>query len=167
MVVDLGFDSGLSTVAFAYRNQGKVFGIDWFEEGNYISKSLSLDIGFQNISRAIQLDYVKNIHLIIGPFADAAKKWQHRIDILHIDLAHSYEAAKKHCLDWLPHLAQNAVILVHGVVSCSEGAGRAFRELPFPQHIFPHAGGLGIATKNLALLKAIKEWKETRSIRNC
>ena len=74
-IVDLGFDRGLSTLAFAYRNKGHVYGIDWFEEGNYATKCFALDSAFRNISNAIRFHYAKNIHLIVGPFQDIAKKW--------------------------------------------------------------------------------------------
>src|SRR5579863_5450703 len=74
VVVDLGFDRGLSTIAFGYKNKGDVFGIDWFfEEGSYAEKSYALDSAFRNITYAIQQNYVKNVHLIIGPYADVLK----------------------------------------------------------------------------------------------
>ena len=82
VVVDLGFDRGLSTLAFAYKNRGHVFGIDWFfEEGSYAEKSYALDIAFRNITEALQRNYVKNIHLIIGPYRDVLKNWNKPIDI--------------------------------------------------------------------------------------
>lgn len=158
-VVDLGFDRGLSTVAFAYRKEGHVFGVDWFEEGNYADKSFALDSAFRNISSAIQLNYAKNIHLIIGPFREVAKSWKRKVDLLHIDWTHSY-AATKHLYDlWGRFLKPHSVILIHDVVAHPEGAGSFFRELALPKLLFPHAQGLGIATANAPLLKAIqREW---------
>ena len=156
-IVDLGFDRGLSTIAFAYRNRGHVFAVDWISEGNYAEKTFALDSAFRNISYAISCCYAKNIHLIIGPFSDVSKNWKRKIDILHIDWAHSYEEAKKHYQNWSPHLQSRAVILMHDVISCPEGAGRAFYELPFPKCVFPHASGLGVASPDVVLLKEIEQ----------
>lgn len=155
-IVDLGFDRGLSTIAFAYRNRGHVFGIDWFEEGNYAVKSFAFDSAFRNISNAIRFNYAKNIHLIIGPFSDISKGWKRKIDILHIDWAHSYQAARQHYLNWSPYLKPDSIILMHDVVSHPDGAGRAFKELPYPKFIFPHAEGLGVASLNEELLDEIR-----------
>jgi predicted O-methyltransferase YrrM len=155
-ILDLGFDRGLSTIAFAFRNRGHVFGIDWFEDGNYAAKSFALDSAFRNISYAIQLNYAKNIHLIIGPFSEASKGWRREIDILHIDWAHSYLAARQHYLNWAPYLKPDSVILMHDVTAHPEGAGRAFEELPYPKLILPHCNGLGIAASDENLLDEIR-----------
>lgn len=45
VVVDLGFDMGLSTIALAHRNRGDTFGIDWVEQ-NFSRKKVSLDSAF-------------------------------------------------------------------------------------------------------------------------
>ncbi len=155
-IVDLGFDRGLSTIAFAYRNRGHVFGIDWFEDGNYAPKSYALDSAFRNISNAIRFNYVKNIHLIIGPFSYVLKNWRRRIDILHIDWAHSYRSAKQHYLNWSPFLKNDAIVLMHDVLAYPEGVGRAFQEIPFPKIVLPHNFGLGIASSNVQLLEEIR-----------
>lgn len=154
-VVDLGFDKALSTITFAYRNRGHVFGIDWFDQGNYLAKSFALDAAFRNVSNAIRLNYVKNINLIIGPFAEISKTWVRTIDILHIDWAHTYQAAKQHYDNWSRYLEPNGVILVHDVETYAQETGRFFHELPFPKLIFPHSHGLGIATRNEELLAEI------------
>ena len=154
--VDLGFDRGLSTIAFAYRNGGHVFGVDWFEEGNYADKSIALDSAFNNISAAIRYNYVKNIHLIIGPFPHVSKNWKRKIDLLHIDWAHSYRSAQRHYENWSQFLKSDSVILMHDVTAFSEGAGRAFREIPLPKIVLPNHSGLGIASANVELLTEIR-----------
>lgn len=160
-IVDLGFDRGLSTIAFAYKSSGEVFGIDWFEEGNYAAKSLSFDSAFENISLAIRNNYAKNIHLIIAPFSHALKKWKKQIDILHIDWAHSYKIALQQCTGWSPFLKHNAIILMHDVLAYPEGTGRAFDELPLPKIILANGHGMGIATANIHLLEEIKRYFST------
>lgn len=156
-VVDLGFDRGLSTLAFAYHNKGHVYAIDWFEDGNYASKCFALDTAFRNISNAIRFHYAKNIHLIVGPFQDIAKNWVRKIDILHIDWAHSYGSAKQHYENWKAYLREDGVILVHDVVAYPEETGRFFNELKMPKFIFPHAQGLGVACQNEEFIEQIKK----------
>jgi hypothetical protein len=158
-VVDLGFHRGLSTIVFAYKNSGHVFGIDWFEEGSYAEKSIILEKAFQNISDAIRFNYVKNIHLIIGPFHDVSRTWTRSIDLLHIDLASSYSAAKFHYDNWKRYLKKGAVILIHDINRYPTEVGRFFNELPLPKVLLPTAGGLGVVTTDEALIKAIRaEW---------
>src|SRR3990167_6673778 len=126
VILDLGFDRGLSTLAFAFRNRGHVFGIDWFEEGNYANKSFALDNAFRNISDAIRFNYVRNIHLIIGPFREVSKNWTRKIDILHIDWAHTYLSVKQHYDHWIRYLAIDGVVLIHDVLAYPDEVGRFF-----------------------------------------
>lgn len=154
-VVDLGFDQGLSTVAFAYRNRGHVFGIDWFDEGDYAAKCFALDSAFCTIGDAIRFHYAKNIHLIIGPFKEIAKTWSRSIDILHIDGAHGYMSAKHHYDNWSRYLNASGVILVHDVAAFPQETGRFFDQLPLYKIRFSHAAGLGVASSNGALIEEI------------
>lgn len=160
-IVDLGFDRGLSTVAFAYRNRGHVFGIDWFDDANYADKSFALDSAFRNISNSIRFNYAKNIHLIIGPFSCVSKNWKRKIDILHIDWAHSYRSANTHYLNWSRFLKADSVILMHDVIAFPEGAGKAFREIPLPKIILSNGYGLGIACADLDLLNEIRKTQKS------
>ncbi|HSX10842.1 MAG TPA: class I SAM-dependent methyltransferase [Chlamydiales bacterium] len=156
-IVDLGFDRGLSTITFAYRNRGQVFGIDWFDEGNYASKCFALDTAFQNISNAIRFHYARNIHLIVGPFRDVSKTWKRKIDILHIGLASKYTVAKQHYDNWSRYLNTDGVVLLHDVTSFPNETGRFFNDLPMHKFIFPFAQGLGVASHNEALIEEIRQ----------
>jgi hypothetical protein len=156
-IVDLGFDRGFSTVVFAYRNRGHVFGIDWFDEGNYASKCFALDSAFRNISNAIRFHYAKNINLIIGPFKEIAKTWTRKIDILHIGLASSYASSKQHFENWSRYLNEEGVILIHDVKAYPTETGRFFDELPHHKFIFPQANGLGVASRNEKLIEEIRK----------
>ncbi len=158
VVVDLGFDRGLSTLAFAYKNRGHVFGIDWFfEEGSYAEKSYALDTAFRNITEALRSNYVKNIHLIIGPYRDVLKNWNKSIDIFHIDWAHTYRAVKFQYDSWSPHLKEDAVLLFHDVLAYPEEVGKFFIQLPYPKCVLKEGKGLGIVSSNLDLIEEIRQ----------
>ena len=157
VTVDLGFDMGLSTFAFAHRNRGHTFGVDWIGNANFSRKRAAMESAFQNISAAIRLKYVKNIHLFIGPLNEIAQKWDCKIDLLHIDGMHSYEEIKEQYEHWKLFLNEDAVILIHDVEGYPEETGRFFRELSLPKLKFTHNNGLGIATKSRAVCEAISE----------
>ena len=158
VIVDLGFDRGLSTIAFAYQNRGHVFGIDWFfEEGSYAEKSYALDSAFRNITEAIERNYVKNIHLIIGPYRDVLKNWHRPIDIFHIDWAHTYRAVKFQYDSWRCHLTDTSVILIHDVAAYPDEVGKFFEELPFPKYLFSKGKGLGVVSANADLIEEIRK----------
>ncbi len=155
-ILDLGFDRGLSTIVFAYKNKGQVFGVDWFDEGNYAVKSFALDSGFRHISNAIRFNYAKNIHLFVGPFKEIAKTWNKKIDLLHIDWAHSYASCKQHYENWSRYLTDDGVVLVHDVTTFPNETGRFFAELPFHKLILPNGHGMGIASNRVDLIEEIK-----------
>ncbi len=148
-IVDLGFDRGFSTLAFAYRNRGHVYAIDWFHPGGYAAKSFAFDIAFRNITGAITLGFVKNIHLILSPFEEISKTWKRKIDVLHIDEENN-ESAKKQYDNWREFINAEAVILVY----CP---GKFFDALQMPKCLFPQAKGLGVASQNEALIQEIKQ----------
>ncbi len=165
VIVDLGFDKGLSTIAFAHRNCGDTYGIDWVGENNFSQKRDSMEKAFHNISAAIRMKYVKNINLIIGPLTEISEKWDREIDLLHIDCAHSYDEIKEQYESWKPFLKKDAVILIHDVGAFPNETGRFFQELTLPKRLFAHGKGLGIATNNSSLHEQIANaWEETANL---
>jgi hypothetical protein len=158
VVVDLGFDRGLSTIVFAYKNKGHVFGVDWFfEEGSYAEKSAALDSAMRDITEALQRNYVKNIHLIIGPYRDVLKNWDQPIDILHIGWARTYLAVKFQYESWRCHLKDGSVLLIHDVTVFPNEVGKFFAELSFPKFLFPNGQGLGVVSSNKDLIEKIRQ----------
>jgi len=158
VTLDLGFDQGLSTLLFGHKNSGNVYGIDWFyEEGSYAEKSLALDSAFRNISQAIRFNYVKNIHLIIGPSRDVLKNWNRKIDLLHLNSAYTYQAVKIQYDNWQRHLKDDAVLLLHNVLSHPTEVGRFFTELPFPKVLLENGQGLGVVSANEELITEIRD----------
>jgi len=162
VTVDIGFDKGLSTIAFALSNRGATYGIDWFYDHNLSRKKIAMDIAYQNILMAIRLHYVKNIHLIVGPSVEITRQWKREIDLLHIDGMQRYSEAKEQYDHWKPFLTKNAVLMIHDVTALPNETGKFFHDLPMPKIVFPHGKGLGIATQNQTIYRQIsEEWQHS------
>jgi hypothetical protein len=101
------------------------------------------------------LNYIKNVHLIIGSYRDVLKNWNRKIDLLHIDGVRTYRAVKLQYDHWHPYLIEDGIFLLHGVALYSE-VGRFFAELPFPKFLFPNAHGLGVASLNASIIQDIE-----------
>lgn len=163
VTVDLGFDVGLSTCAFALPGIGKVYGIDWFDEVNFSEKTKALDAAHKNLAEISQKRNLKNIHIIIGSYLEVAKNWKEPIDILHIDWVFSYDLIKTVYQNWSKFLREKGVILIHDIEKNGATIGKFFASLSLPKLGFTQNNGLGVITKDEALLKKIhKRWK-----RNC
>ena len=100
---------------------------------------------------------LNNVCVIKGYFDDVARDWRLPIDLLHVDGFHSYEAVKNDYETWRQFLQPNGVILFHD--TCVEGYGvpRLFEEIDLPKVNFGHTFGLGVVTRNEALLQEIRE----------
>lgn len=147
-VVDLGVDYGFSTFAFAFPNIGRVYGIDWFAGDQHA--------GHRNTHEAV-LDEVqklglKNVEIIKGDFYEVSKTWKKPIDILHIDGAHDYADVKKNFNDWILHVKDGGIILMHDTCSFADSVGVFFKELDLPKYNFTHSHGLGVVAFEQATL---------------
>lgn len=163
IIVDLGIDVGLSTCAFAFPNIGRVYGIDWFDENNFTRKTCALDTAFKNISELSKLRNLKNVHIIIGDYNEVVEGWKESIDILHVDYVTSYDSAKSIYDNWHKFMKKNGVILLHDVEKERATIGRFFEAIDLPKLKFQQSNGLGVLSRDEALLKKIqKRWK-----RNC
>jgi predicted O-methyltransferase YrrM len=159
VTVELGVAWGFSTFCFAMPRIGHVYGIDTFEGDQYTGDySGSYEYVLHRQEKLLMND---NVTFIKGNFDDVVKTWDKKIDILHIDGDHSYEAVKKDYENWSPHLAENGIVLFHDsyvdmLGGRQFGVKRFFEEIDLPKCNFTHTFGLGVVSKNKDLIEFIK-----------
>lgn len=148
IIVDLGVDWGFSTFCFGYPQIGNVYGIDWFQGDDHAGHRDTLNDVDNLYQELIKSFGVSNIEFIKSDFAEAAKIWDKKIDILHIDGFHSYEAVKSDYENWIKFCDEESIILFHDVESFPETVGVFFEELVGYKLIHKGSAGLGILTKS-------------------
>ena len=156
IIVDLGVDWGFSTFCFGYPQIGNVYGIDWFQGDDHAGHRDTLNDVDNLYQELIKSFGVSNIEFIKSDFAEAAKIWDKKIDILHIDGFHSYEAVKSDYENWIKFCDEESIILFHDVESFPETVGVFFEELVGYKLIHKGSAGLGILTKSEKNYELIK-----------
>ena len=163
IIVELGVDWAHSTFAFGSEGIGKVYGIDCFEGDIHAGHRNTLD-KVKNVYQELlntKLIPRDNIQFIKGYFDDVAKNWDDskKIDILHIDGLHTYEAVKNDFENWFPKTSEDAVILFHDIYAFSNTVGKFFNELEYPKTSVSHSAGLGIVSRKQTIIDTInKNW---------
>jgi len=151
VVVELGVDYGYSAFAFALPNIGTVYGIDWFQGDDCA--------GHRNTCAQVRAQMVTlglgNLEIIHADFSTAARSWQRKIDILHIDGDHLYESVKRDFELWARFVGEDGVILMHDTISFPDDVGRFYGELRLPKFNFTHSHGLGVVCRNPDLLAEV------------
>lgn len=148
VTVDLGVDFGFSTFCFAYANKGEVYGIDWFqgdEHAGHRNTFESVDTLYSELKHTFS---IPDITFIKGRFEEVAKSWSKKIDILHIDGLHTYEAVKSDYETWSAFCHQESVILFHDVEFYSQTVGSFFNKLEGFKVVRNGSAGLGILTNS-------------------
>ena len=153
VIVDLGVDYAYSTFCFALPKIGHVYGIDSFEGDGHTGTRNTYDY-VNEIKNQLNFN---NITFIKGYFDDIAKDWDKKIDILHIDGFHSYEAVKNDYETWSKFVKDDGIILFHDtcVDNPDFGVKRFFDELQLPKLNFTCSYGLGVVSKNKELIQEI------------
>lgn len=149
VVVDLGVDFGFSTFCFGYSKIGRVYGIDWFKGDQHTGHRDTYDTVMKTYE-SLKIHYgLNNIEFIKGDFNDIAITWDKKIDILHIDGLHTYEAVKNDYETWIKFCSEDAVIMFHDTVSFKDSVGRFFNEIESDYKLNKlDSFGLGIVCKN-------------------
>jgi len=156
VVVDLGVDYGFSTFCFGYPKIGIVYGIDWFLGDDHAGHRDTLNL-VNSLHQDLMGEFgVSNIKFIKSNFEKAAKNWNKKIDILHIDGFHSYEAVKSDFDNWIGFCNDDAIILFHDVESFPDTVGVFFSECDGYKLIHTGSAGLGILTKSEKKYNKIK-----------
>jgi hypothetical protein len=154
IVVELGSEYGFSSFCFAYPKIGHVYGIDWFMDDSptrdYSDVNHSGNFEFVN-RKCLELKYrfgIENVTFIKSEFNEAAKNWDKKIDILHIDGTHTYDAVKNDFETWTKFCDDDSVVLFHDTLSYRDDVGRFFDELVGYKHNIIQEHGLGVYTKS-------------------
>ena len=155
VIVDLGVDEGYSSFAFGTHNIGKIYGIDSFAGDEHIGEKSTYD-KVMNVYSQIQADYgVNNIEFIKGFFNDVAQTLDKKIDFIHIDGLHTYDAVSEDFNTWSPFCTSNTVFFFHDVMSFPYTVGRFFEGLEGYKFIRPQSNGLGVYSQNYAIINAL------------
>lgn len=161
IIVDLGVDYGFSTFLFGMLKIGKVYGVDTFAGDEHAGSHPDAEEFVQSVLKQIRRRFKNNsIEIIKSTFDEAAANWDKgKINILHIDGLHTYEAVKNDYEKWLPHMDADGVVLFHDVTSFPDDVGKFFAELPTDKkYAFEHSAGLGV----LAL--SDHSWQKIKSL---
>lgn len=156
-IVDLGVDYAYSTFCFAIPEIGHVYGIDSFE-GDIHAGERDIEQLYKYVTDKQKELELNNITFIKGFFDDVVKTWDKKIDILHIDGLHTYEAVKNDFEKWSPFVKENGIILMHDtmVENPEFGVIKFFKEINLPKTNFGHCNGLGVVSKDINLINEIK-----------
>jgi hypothetical protein len=116
-----------------------------------------------NLRRAHDPVYGHFSGLMQRTFDEAAPLFQNgRIDLLHVDGLHTYDAVKHDYETWLPKMSSSGVILFHDVAinSSDFGVGRLWQEItPGRPHMhFEHSCGLGVLVVGNTVPAALVEF---------
>ena len=151
MVVELGTFLGASFFAFCqavkeFNLDTQCYAVDCWEgdkhAGNYSDNVYHTVV-------AAHSHYKEFAYLLRMDFEEAAKLNElKKIDLLHIDGLHTYEAVKHDFETWLPKMSDEGVIIFHDTAEMKDdfGVWRLWDELSaqYPSASFAHGHGLGI-----------------------
>lgn len=150
-VVDLGVDLGYSTFSFAEVGIGHVYGIDSFEGDAMIGARNTEEF----VNRFKRENFIDNVTFIKGYFSEVAKTWDKKIDILHIDGLHTYEAVKEDFETWSKWVDPFGVVLFHDTVAFP-AVRNYVNSINWPKLNFTTSCGLGVVTRNKDLIVKIR-----------
>jgi O-antigen biosynthesis protein len=164
VIVELGTHHGVSYSAFceAVQRLGlpcQCFAIDTWK-GDQHAGFYGEEV-YANFSRFHER-YRAFSSLLRMEFGAAAETFDNaRIDLLHIDGEHSYEAVRRDFETWLPKLSDRGIVLFHDTNVRGRGFGvwRIWSELSrqWPSFEFLHCSGLGVLAVGRRAPEAVLE----------
>ena len=128
----------LDTVCFAVDTWRGDDHAGFYDDGVYATLAHYHDARYRRFSK-----------LLRATFDEAAAYFpDQKIDLLHIDGLHTYEAVRHDFETWLPKLSDQAVVLIHDINVRENGFGvwRFWEEVSqqYPHFAFAHSHGLGV-----------------------
>jgi GR25 family glycosyltransferase involved in LPS biosynthesis len=161
IIVELGVDFAHSTFCLSSElgSDSIIYGIDSFEGDENAGKRNTHNIVLDTYKFLLDKKFLPhdNVKFIKGYFDNISKNFTDKIDLLHIDGLHTYEAVKNDFETWFPKTSENAIVMFHDTISFPNDVGKLFNELPYYKTNFTHSAGLGILSKNKQLIDLINE----------
>ena len=111
-IVELGMWQGRSLAAMMLTNpQAQVWGVDWFQD---MTESRGYEGSTeQKVRENLTALGLKPAGIINATTDEAAKQFDQRVDLLHIDAGHSYEECKADLENWVPKVTPGGAVCVH------------------------------------------------------
>ncbi len=156
VVVDLGVDHGFSTFSFAYAGHGNIYGLDSFEGDIHAGHRDTYKHVLATHEKLKSEFQISDVTFIKGYFEDTASSWEKKIDILHIDGLHTYEAVKGDFETWKKFFNHDTVVLFHDTISFKDTVGKFFSELDGYKYCFNDGCGLGVWSKSENFIRQIR-----------
>jgi hypothetical protein len=167
IVVDLGVDYGCSTYAWGASGTSQVIGIDWFRgDAHTGARDVQREVSALGDLLTRDYQYPNTVRIWRTSFDEAAEIFKGTIDVLHIDGLHTNDAVKQDLKKWLPKLAADGIVVMHGTRALPNDVGRRFDKLDYPKTRIDHSTGLGILSKDRAKIDVVeREWTQNLGLR--
>ena len=165
ILVELGTHKGTSFLAFCNsvkknKLKTKIFAVDTWQ-GDSQTGYYSQDV-LTNLKKILKKHYSAiNTKLVKKTFNEAVKQFKNKkIDLLHIDGLHTYEAVKNDYSTWKNLVSDNGIIIFHDI-HCKEpgfGVYKFWSEIKKENCTLElkHSNGLGILFNNEKMYKQLK-----------
>jgi len=109
-IAELGCYQGRSLIAMGLTNpDAQLYGIDWFGDMSYrgYEGSTFEKTRFNLTSRGVKAE------IYVGRTDEIAPKFDHEIDLLHIDAGHSYEECLNDLNNYTPKIRPGGAVCIH------------------------------------------------------
>jgi predicted O-methyltransferase YrrM len=150
VVVELGTHVGLSALAMGLalrdlNDGGKLFAVDTWQ-GDQHSGRYSEDVYRTFLDRRARLGLDAVIVPMRMTFDEAREKVPDKIDLLHVDGLHTWDAVNHDFGTYRPFVRSGGLVLFHDVNTCYEDMRRFWKEISgrYTSHLIPYSNGLGI-----------------------
>jgi predicted O-methyltransferase YrrM len=151
IVVELGTHMGLSALAMgmALRDLGeggKLYAVDTWQGDQHASYSNGDEIYHTFLNRCTSLGLIDVIIPLRMMFHEARDRILGKIDMLHIDGEHTWDAVSRDFDTYLPLVRHGGIVMFHDVNTYHDDVRRFWSAVSarYVSHTIPYSHGLGI-----------------------
>lgn len=108
VIVEIGTFEGSTAAAMAAVTPGVVYTVDIFPTGR-----LGVCYGERIAHVTRRRRKLANLQIVKGSGHEAARTFEHAVDLVFVDADHSYEGAREDWHDWTPKVRRGGVIALH------------------------------------------------------